>query len=321
MAQTKPIEMQAAAINRFGEETQVQSVPVPEIGADEVLIHVEAAGVAVWDPDECEGRLEELTPAKATFPYIPGTDAAGEIVAVGKNVTQFANGDRVWAVNFLNPKGGCYAEYIAVEQKNVAKIPERLSTREAGAMPADALTALWGLELLKLKPGETLMILGASGGIGHFAIQLAKRMGVKVFAVASGQDGVDLAKRLKADAVMDGKQGDIATEAKKFAPDGVDALLLTFGGDAAEKAFGGLKAGGRVVYPDGVEPVPKKREGLTFENYSMIPNTEIIQRLNSIIKEDDFVVHVDEVFALHQVPAAFERLRHHHLGKLVLSLT
>ena len=129
-------------------------------------------------------------------------------------------------------------------------------------MPVDAITALRGLDdTLGLKPGESLMIFGASGGIGHLAVQLAKRMGARVLAVASGDDGVALARRLGADAVVDGHKDDVAAAAREFAPDGLDAALLTAGGEAAEKALTALREGGRVAYPNGVEPEPQARSG------------------------------------------------------------
>src|SRR5262249_57766568 len=107
---------------------------------------------------------------------------------------------------------GFYAEYVAVHEENVAPIPKGLDPEEAGALGADGVTALRGLaDQLDLRPGERLMVFGASGGVGHIAVQLAKRMGAKVLAVASGPDGVALVKRLGADAAVDGRKDDVAS--------------------------------------------------------------------------------------------------------------
>src|ERR1700751_3668820 len=107
------------------------------------------------------------------------------------------NSSLVYYSSFLNPKGGFYAEYAAVKADDVSRIPGELTIQQAGAMPVDAMTALRGLDdTLALKPGESVMIFGASGGIGHLAVQLAKRMGDRVFAVASGSDAVALVNRL-----------------------------------------------------------------------------------------------------------------------------
>ena len=131
------------------------------------------------------------------FPYVLGTDGAGTVVKVGEKVNGFKEGDRVYAAVLANPKGGFYAEFAAVKADNVAHVPGKLTTEQAGVMLCDALTGLRGLDdVLGLKTGETLLIFGAGGGIGHLAVQLAKRMGARVLAVASGADGVELARRL-----------------------------------------------------------------------------------------------------------------------------
>ena len=179
----------------------------------------------------------------------------------------------MYEFSLLNPKGGSCAEYIVIKADNVSLIPGNLTTEQAGVMPVDAMTALRGLDdTLNLKPGESVMIFGASGGIGHLAVQLAKRMGATVFAVASGDDGVALARRLGADAVVDGHKDDVAAAARQFAPDGFDAALLTAGGKAAEKALFGGARGGRIAYPNGVEPEPQARAGVTIRGYDGMPD-------------------------------------------------
>jgi NADPH:quinone reductase-like Zn-dependent oxidoreductase len=182
------------------------------------------------------------------------------------------SGDRVYAFGLLNPKGGFYADYAAVKADDVSRIPGKLTTQQAGAMPVDAMTALRGLDdTLGLKPAESVMIFGASGGIGHLAVQLAKRMGARVFAVASGSDGAALVKKLGADAVVGGHKDDIAAAARQFAPDGLDVALITAGGPAADKALTAMRAGGRVAYPNGVEPGPKPPFGIDARSYDGMP--------------------------------------------------
>src|SRR5438445_6110328 len=190
--------MRAAALDQFGgvEKIQMKTLPIPEPGPDEVLLRVESAGVGVWDPYEREGEFAKMFGTKPRFPYVLGSDGAGTVAAVGAQVHRFKEGDRAYAMALANPKGGFYAEYAAVKADNVSPIPKKLTVEQAGAMPSDALTALRGLdEILGLKTGESLMVFGAAGGIGHLAVQPAKRMGARVFAVASGDDGVGLAKR------------------------------------------------------------------------------------------------------------------------------
>src|SRR4030095_6248776 len=205
MAQTSQVKaqtMRAVALDKFGgpETLKVQNLPIPQIEAQEVLIRVEAAGVGAWDPFEREGGFVEITGIKPSFPYVLGTDGAGTIASVGKDVGRFKEGDRVYAAELANPKGGFYAQYAAVKVDNASSIPGHLSIEQAAVLPTDALTALTGLEkVLELKSGESLMVFGASGGIGHLALQLAKGLGAKVFAIASGDGGGEFCKKLGAD--------------------------------------------------------------------------------------------------------------------------
>ena len=314
--------MRAAAIDHFGgvDTLKMQTLPVPEVGPDEILIRVESAGVGVWDPWEREGEFAKMFGTKPRFPYVLGTEGAGTVAAVGERVNRFKSGDRVYAVRRVeSPKGGFYAEYAEVKADYAAHIPDKLSTEQAGVVLADAITALRGLDdTLGLKRGESVMIFGASGGIGHMAVQLAKSMGARVFAVASGDDGVALAKRLGADAVTDGHKDDVAAAARKFAPNGVDAALVTAGGDAANKALTAVRDGGRIAYPNGVEPVPKARPGVKATAYDGEPDRGSIEKLNRLIESGPFEAHVARTFALTQAADAHRALDQHYLGKLAL---
>jgi NADPH2:quinone reductase len=316
--------MRAVALDRFGgiEEMQVRTLPVPEVGPDEVLIRVESAGVGVWDTFEREGGFAKVFGIEPTFPYVLGSDGAGTVAAVGERVEGFEEGQRVYALSLVNPKGGFYAEYTAVKWEKVSLVPENLPTVQAGAMPVDAMTALRGLDdTLGLKKGETVMIFGAGGGIGHLAVQLAKRMGARVLAVASGADGVALARRLGADGVVEGHTEDVPAAGRAFAPKGLDAALLTAGGEAAEKALAGVRDGGRVAYPNGVEPEPKGRPGLKLQSYDGMPDRKAIAKLDRLIEAGPFEVHVARSFPLEQVAEAHRALETHYLGKLALMPT
>src|SRR4051794_16382917 len=132
MQSTVPTSMRAAAIDRFGgiEELRTQIVPVPELGPRDVLIHVEFAGVGAWDIGEREGLyaalFEQLHGMPPTFPYVIGFDGAGTVAAVGDDVTGFAIGDAVYGDRHLNPKGGFYAEYVAIDVDRVHPVPAGL---------------------------------------------------------------------------------------------------------------------------------------------------------------------------------------------------
>jgi len=327
MTQTKQAKektMRAIALDRFGgpETLKMQTVPTPEPDDDEILIHVESAGVGAWDPFEREGRFVEVLGMTPKFPYVLGTDGAGTVAAVGKNVKDFKEGDRVYAAELGNPKGGFYAQYAVVKAENTSIIPGNLKMEQAAVLPSDGLTALRGLEeVLKLQPDESVMIFGASGGIGHLAVQLAKRLGARVFAVASGEDGVGFVKRLGADAVVDGRSDNVLDVAREFAPDGIDAALVTAGGDATDRALAAIRPDGRVAHPNGVMPVPTAPARVSVEAYDGEGGREAIDRLNELIEEGSFEVHVHRVFPLEQAAEAQAALEEHHLGKIALRVS
>ena len=248
-----PVTMKAAAIDRFGgpEVIRTQSLPVPSPEPDQVLIQLDVAGVGAWDPYV---RTGEFQLGESQFPLVMGNDGAGTVIAVGDEVQRFRPGDRVYAYAM---EGGLYAEYAAVPEDEVSLIPPGLTPEQAGVLGADGITALMGLEdQLRLAAGETLMVFGASGGIGHLAVQLAKRLGAKVLAVASGADGVELVRRLGADAAIDGHREDPAKAARQFAPQGLDAALVVVYGTGLAEALDCVKQGGESPIPTGSSQSP-----------------------------------------------------------------
>jgi NADPH2:quinone reductase len=322
-SQAKAQTMRAVALDKFGgpEALKIQDLPIPQIEAQEVLIRVEAAGVGAWDPFEREGRFVEIMGIKPTFPYVLGTDGAGTIAAVGKDVKRFKEGDRVYAAELGNPKGGFYAQYAAVKADNVSLIPGHLTIEQAAVLPTDALTALTGLEkVLGLKSGESLIVFGASGGIGHLALQLAKRIGANVFAIASGNDGVQLAKKLGADSAVDGRGPNVLDAAREFAPNGLDAALVTAGGEETDEALLAIRQGGRIAYPHGVTPEPTAPDGVAIEAYDGENSPALIDRLNALIDSGPFEVHVARTFRLEEASKAHKALTEHHLGKIALRI-
>lgn len=323
--ETIPTSMKAAAVDQFGgiDKMKIKTVPVPQIADNEVLIKLEAAGVGVWDPFEREGGFKDMSKdSKPQFPYIMGSEGAGTIVSVGDKVTEFKIGDNVYSPAFLNPKGGFYAEYIAVKEDMVSPIRKGMSMEQAAAMSADAITALRGLEdILNLKKDESIMIFGASGGIGHIAVQLAKKIGARVFAVASGRDGVSYVQGLGADKVVEGHSENVLGVAKEFASGGIDAALVTAGGKVTDDALKAIKDGGRVAYPSGVMPEPTVRSSVKLSQYDGDPDAGIIRRLNEMIDSiDNFEVHVSKTFPLEDVAQAHKSLDEHYLGKLALRI-
>ncbi|MCM0648062.1 NADP-dependent oxidoreductase [Clostridium swellfunianum] len=315
--------MKAVVLDRFGgpSELVMRNIPVSDVEPEDVLIRVEYAGVGQWDIFEREGGYAEMLGMKPNFPYVVGSEGAGTVVRTGGNVTGFNIGDKVYASGFLNPKGGFYSEYVVVESKYVSHIPECITIKEASAILGVGITALRGLEdILKLKQGEAIIIVGASGGVGHLAVQIAKNKGARVFAVASGDDGVDMVRSLGIDTVVDGYKDDILLAAKSFAPAGFDAALITTGGEIAEIASKCVRTRGNIAYPNGIYPVPKAHSEVSIVEYNGEPDSDIINRLNDFVKQGILKCHIDQVFLLKDAYEAHIALSKHYLGKLCLRI-
>ncbi len=312
-----PAQMKAAAFDRYGgpEVLHTETLPVPRPGGKQVLVRLDSAGIGVWDPEVRSGEIE-LGPS--AFPRIIGNDGAGEVVAVGDGARRFRAGDRVYAYSM---EGGFYAEYVALDEDAVAPIPPGLSAEEAGALGADGVTALRGLDdQLHVGAGQALMVYGASGGIGHLAVQLAKRMGARVLAVASGRDGVALVRKLGADAAVDGKRGNVARAARDFAPAGLDAALVLVHGKSLDPALAAVRKGGRIAHPNGVEPAPSAPEGVTVLAYDGEPSPDAFERLNRLVAAGPFHVQLGRVYPLEDAARAHREIGKHHLGKLALRI-
>ena len=311
-----PKTMKAEVIDRFGPPEEVihtAMVPVPELGDDEVLIDVRTAGVGVWDPELCKGEFG----AEAGLPRVLGSDGSGTVIAKGSKAERFEIGDRVYAFGLMNPKGGFYAEYAAVSEGEVSKVPETVSLDEAGVLAVDGLTALDGLERVRLERDQTILIHGASGGCGHLAVELAKRIGARVFAVASGSDGVELARRVGGDEAIDGHDADIGAKARAFAPNGFDAALI-LAGDGADEMLALVHEGGRAAYPNGVAPLPHAPDGVTVESYDGYHGRDALDRLDRWLAMGPFYVEVSRTYTLEETPKALADVTRHHLGKLAV---
>ena len=317
MNESIPSEMKAAALDHFGgpEEFHTRMLPVPRLRDDEVLLRVDTAGIGVWDPWVRQGGFDD---GHTRFPYVMGNDGAGVVVAAGPKVRRVRVGDRAYGYQM---EGGFYAEYAKLKEDRVAPIPKGLDPTEAGALGADGITALRGLEdQLRLQKGASLMIFGASGGIGHIAVQLAKRMGARVLAVASRQDGVDLVRRLGADAAVDGRKDDVVKAVTDFAPDGLDAALVLANGQGLNETLKRVKKGGRIAYPHGVEPEPEAPAGAKLLAYDGEPSAEAFDRLNRWIGDGPFHVELGRVYRLEEVAQAHKEVDKHHLGKRALRI-
>jgi len=316
-----PTTMRAAVIEKPGgpEVVQVRTVPVPALDAGEVLVAVHATGLASWDVEMREGWWPGRRPRG---PIILGTDGAGTVVAVGSRVRTFSIGDRVYAYSFGNAKGGFHAEFVALAAENVAAIPAGLDMLAAGAVPAAGLTALDGVaRALRVKRGETVVIHAASGSIGSLALQFAKTRGARVFAVGSGKDGVTLVQRLGADAAVDGKRGHLAEAIREFAPEGVDAVLAFAGGTALNEILGQVRSGGRLAYPNGVDPKPRRRRGVEIITFDAEGGQPGFRRLGRALEATKPEVPIEATYPLAKAAQAHRRLaKGHTLGRVMIQV-
>jgi len=314
-----PRNMEAAAIDRPGgpEVLTLHTLPVPALGGDEVLIALHTVGVGPWDVDVRE-RVDYWK--SRHYPLVLGVDGSGTIAALGSKVRGFKIGDAVYSYVWNNPKGGFYAQYVAVPVNAVGHVPMGMSLRDAGAAAVVALTAQQGIDdALQLRAGETVIIHGASGGVGTLAVQFAKLRNAKVLAIASGDDGVTLVRHLGAQVAVDGHRDDIQGAAREFAPAGVDAVLALAGGAALEQCLAALKPNGRFAYPSGVDHVPKVGEGVRVVRYDAKTGPREFERLNAAITGAKLEVPIAAEYPLADAAMAQQRVSAGHvLGKVVL---
>jgi NADPH:quinone reductase-like Zn-dependent oxidoreductase len=164
-----------------------------------------------------------------------------------------------------------------------------------------------------------VIIHGASGNVGMLAVQFAKLRGARVLATASGRDGVRFVRRLGADEAIDGKSGDIVAAARAFAPEGVDAVLAFIGGKELTRCLDALRRGGCLAYPNGIEPEPRRRRGVTFMPYDATAGVREFERLAQAVEDAQLQVPIAKTYPLRKAADAHRRLEKGHiLGKIVL---
>jgi NADPH2:quinone reductase len=229
-------------------------LPIPEPGPDQVLVQVVAAGVNPIDRRLRAGELQEYI--TRVFPVVPGGDLAGRIVKLGQNVSSWQTGDEVVGIAFSpTVQHGSYAEFTPVDAIAIARKPENLSFSQAAALPISALTAWQSLvEIGELSAGESVFIQAGAGGVGSFAVPMAKHLGAKVYTTARAHNTDYLLSR-GADHVIDYTSCDYETVLREFEPEGIDIILESLlGGGTAEAAIRLAKDGGAVVYMNNEPP-------------------------------------------------------------------
>ncbi|WP_088293388.1 NADP-dependent oxidoreductase [Bacillus mycoides] len=246
--------MKAMIIDKYGKvPMRMTEVPTPEINEYEVLAEIHAASINPIDFKIRDGKVKMLL--KYEMPLILGNDFSGVIVKTGAKVTRFKVGDEIYARPRKN-KIGTFAEYIAIHEDDVALKPKNLSFEEAASIPLVGLTSYQALhDIMHLQKGQKILIHAGSGGVGTFAIQLAKIMGATVATTAS-EAGANLVNSLGADEIINYKKEKFEDILKNY-----DAVFDTLGGTTLEKSFDIIKSKGNIVSVSGM---PNARFGKEF---------------------------------------------------------
>ena len=308
--------MKAVVIHEYGgaEVLKYEDVPQPEPKQDQLRIRVIAAGVNPVDGMIRAGMLDKE--GHHAFPIILGGDISGVVEKVGSEITRFKPGDPVFAYVSLDNSGG-YAQYALVTEREAAPKPRSLIYVEAAAVPIVALTAWQALiDTAKLKAGQTVLIHGGSGGVGSFAIQIAKAHGAKVIATASTANQ-ELLKQLGADVAIDYTKQNFENIAKD-----VDVVLDSIGKDTLARSYGVVKKGGIIVSlvarPD---PAELEKHGIRGEALSVDPNSDELSEIGKLIDEKKINVIVSQTFPLSEARKAQEQVATGHTrGKIVLKV-
>jgi NADPH:quinone reductase-like Zn-dependent oxidoreductase len=306
--------MKAIVAHEYGgpEVLKFEEVPRPEPKENEALVRVIASGVNPADPLTLSGKYAREFGTH--LPLIPGYDIAGIVEKTGVKVTKLKGGDAIYGYPTF---GGGWAEYVTVTEGEVAAKPASLSFTEAAAVPMGALTAWQALvDTAQLRAGQTILIHGGSGGVGSFAVQIAKARGARVIATASTVNQ-DLLKQLGADVAIDYTK----TKFEEIAKD-VDAVLDPVGKETLARSYDAVKKGGIVMSlvarPD---PVELKKRGIHGAAISAHPDAEDLTEIAHLIDAGKIKPIVTQVLPLSEaIPAQKQAATHHTRGKVVLRI-
>ena len=306
--------MKAARVQRFGPARviTIDDLPRSEPAAGELLVCVKAAGVGNWDALIREGKVE-LQP----LPLILGSELSGIVAAIGGDVSGFKVGDDVYGAT-NEQFTGAYAEYALASAKKVAKKPKALTFIEAASAPIVAVTA-WQMlfDYAHVTAGQTLLIHGAAGNVGAYAVQLAKEAGLHVVATAASAD-LDYVRGLGAERVVDYKK-----ERFEELLSGVDVVLDTVGGDTQQRSLGVLKLGGILVsVVSAVPEATQKRYGVRAAYFYVDVTTARLNRITELFDSGKLVTDLGTVLPLADARIAHEMLggAPHKRGKIVLNI-
>jgi NADPH:quinone reductase-like Zn-dependent oxidoreductase len=312
--------MRAIAVRAFRGAPEAMTLPRPEVGPGEVGVRLEAVGMNPFDAKIADGILDGLRPHR--FPLVLGTDGAGVVDSVGPGVARFRAGDRVFGQFLHDPVGiGTYAEFSTVpEAIGVAKVPASLSSAEAAAVPTAGMTALDALDRLRLGAGATLLVVGASGGVGSFATSLAAAAGIRVIAAVRPEGFERSRARGAAEAVEVGPG--LGASVRRLAPTGVDALLdLMSPPDRFLETAELVRPGGSAATTVYAARADRSAAGVALLNIDLQPTSSLLERVGRAIEEHRIPIPVERRIRLESAPEALADLRAGRArGKTVIEL-
>ncbi|BBB29851.1 NADP-dependent oxidoreductase [Neptunomonas japonica] len=308
--------MKAAFITQYGSDSKITlgDLPTPAYLSTQVLIKVSAAGVNPVDFHVRNGTLADSN--THTLPLILGWDAAGIIAHVGDDVDHLKVGDEVFVFSPIAQQG-TYAEFLAVDANLVAIKPTALSMTESAGVPLAALTALQGLMAGQLKKDQSVLILGGSGGVGGFAIQIAKSIGAHVITTASAKNE-EYVKSLGADEVIDYKSVEFDDVVKN-----IDVVFVTANGnDVVARSLQITKKGGYVVSTlDDIDTSVAEASGVNFSRMWVHPNSSHLEEIRELIDNKKIIVKIDSVYPLAQAnDAVLKSESNRAVGKIIINM-
>lgn len=306
--------MKAVRLHEYGgaDRLKYEDAPRPAPGPGEVLVRVSAAGVNPVDWKIRSGMLKIPIP----MPAILGYDVSGVVESAGAEVKGFKAGDEVYSYMSITHGGG-YAEYVAIPESQVARKPKSIDHVHAAGVPLAALTAWQAMfDTAGLKPGQTVLIHAGAGGVGHFAVQLAKAKGARVIATASEKNH-EFLKGLGADQVIDYRTQKFEELAKD-----VDVVFDMIGGDTLERSYQVVKPGGflvSIVQPPA--PDKLKERGIRGTIFLVQPSAAQLTEIAALIDAGKVKPHVSETFPLQEAAKAQEKSEAGQTrGKIVLQV-
>lgn len=312
-------QIRAAYYEEFGdfERLKIGTVACPEPNEGEVLVRIKAAGVNPVDSAVMHGYLKERLPHN--FPVIPGWDMAGVVEARGFSARRFNVGDQVYAYArrpFV--QWGTFANYVVIPESYLSQKPSNISFTEAGGIPLVGLTAYQSLyDAGRLQQGQTALILGASGGVGSFAVQLAKARGAKVIGVASEKNH-EYMKELSADVTVDYHDTDVGKAVLGKESGGVDLIFDCHGGETLQQSLKALKENGKLVsicnHGEDLDPE------IDFQYVFVEPNSRELDHLRELTESGKIEVPVSETYTLDETAEALRQIQTLHTkGKIVIT--